>query len=128
MSLLTKDEQDTLVAIKNLLAERMARELDSDEDVLLQWPSTTDQMQVAANTTITPVNRRINRRLKFITISIPENCVMIVYNNNLAKLFFNDESGTIEFPHGLDMGDVKITLTNTGSTPARCNYRLIFSE
>lgn len=128
MSLLTPDEKETLTAIKNLLAERMARELDNDEDVLLQWPSSTDQMQVAANTTVTPVNRRINRRLKFVTVSIPANCVMIVYNNNLPKLFFNDESGTIEFPNGLDMGDVKITLTNTGGSPARCNYRLIFSE
>ena len=124
----TEEDREQLRQIYALLLERYGRDLDTEEDVLLQYPNSTDQMLVAANTTITPVNRRINRRLKFITVSVPENGVMVVYNNNLPKLFFSGESGTIEFPNGLQMDDVQIALTNASASPARFNYRLIFSE
>lgn len=124
----TEEEREQIKQIYSLLLEKYNRDLDTDEDIILQYPNSTDQMLVAANTTIKPVNRHINRRLKFITVSVPEDGVMTIYNNNLPKLFFSGESGTIEFPNGILMEDVQIVLTNTSASPARFNYRLIFSE
>lgn len=101
---------------------------DFGEDILLQYPNTAEEMLIPAGTTITPVNRRMNRRLRSISVSIPTLGIMQVSNNNITRLFFSGESGTLEFPKGIWMEDVVIQLTNTGTTPARFNYRMIFSE
>lgn len=98
------------------------------EDILIQYPNSPEEMLVPGNTTITPINRRMNRRLRSISVSIPELGMMQVTNNNITRLFFSGESGTLEFPRGIWMEDVTITLTNAGPDPARFNYRMVFSE
>ena len=98
------------------------------EDILLQYPNSPEEMLIPAHTTITTVNRRINCRLRSISVSIPETAVMTVSNNNINRLFFSGESGTLEFPRGIWMEDTVVQLTNAGDEPARLNYRMIFSE
>lgn len=98
------------------------------EDILLQYPSAPEEMLIPGGVTVTTVNRRINRMLRTITVSIPTLGVMTVENNNITRLFFSGESGTLEFPKGIYLEDVVIKLTNTGTEPARFNYRMIFSE
>lgn len=100
----------------------------SAEDMYIQYPTSVAEMQVPANTTIVPVDRRINKRLKTLTVSVPENGIMEIVNNNVTRFFFSNESGTLEFPNGVYMEDMVITLTNTdASNPARFNYKMIFA-
>ena len=84
-------------------------------------------MVIPPNSVITTVDRRINGMLKYIAVTVPENCSMTVSNNNMTKLFFSNEAGTLEFPNGLSFEDTVIKLANTSSTgTARITYRMIF--
>jgi len=98
------------------------------EDLLIQYPTGPDDQIIQANTTKTILNRRINGMLRWMSVTVPENCSMIVYNNNIAKLFFTNESGTIEFPHGLSFEDTMIVISNASTTdPARITTRMVFT-
>lgn len=98
------------------------------DDILIQYPMNAGDMLIPANTEVTPVNRRFNKKLKTITVSIPAKGIMTVENNNITQMFFSNESGTLEFPVGIYMEDVVIRLANTGDTPAQFSFRCIFSE
>ena len=97
------------------------------EDLLLQFPTDASNMVIPPNSVTTPVDRRINGMLKYIAVTVPENCTMTVTNNNMTKLFFSNEAGTLEFPNGLEFEDTVIKLANTSLTDAaRITYRMIF--
>ena len=96
------------------------------ENTLIQYPNSAAEMSIPANTTITPVDRRINLKLIFVSVSIPENGTMTVYNNNVKTMFFADETVNLIFPDGVLYEDLVIVLSNTGTDAARFNYRMIF--
>ncbi len=96
------------------------------EDILIQFPNNTAEMLVPEQSTIKTVDRRINKRLMFATVSIPKDGIMTISNNNIIQLFFSGESGTITFVNGMFFEDTVIELMNTGTEPARFNYRLLF--
>lgn len=112
--------------IYNLLTSETNRK--KSDDILIQYPTSSAEMLVPANTTIIPVNRRFNRKLKTICVSIPENGRMTLTNNNIQQMFFSNESGILEFPAGIYMEDVVIELTNAGPLPAPFSFRVIFSQ
>lgn len=123
MALFNDDKLEGIISLlKQLVNRRYA------DDILVQYPMTSADMLVPANTTVTPVNRRFNRKLKTITVSIPANGFMTITNNNITQMFFSNESGTLEFPEGIYFEDTVITLGNTGGSPAAFSFRCIFSE
>ena len=125
MSIFTTDEKiDRIIEILN----KNNTALTSPDDILIQYPMSAAEMLIPANTTVTPVNRRINRKLKTVTVSIPQNCILTLENNNITQMFFSNESGTLEFPVGIYFEETVISITNTGNTPAQCSFRCIFSQ
>lgn len=121
----TEEKIDQIISI---LQSKNNTNLTNPDDILIQFPMSMSDMLIPANTTITPVNRRINRKLKTITVSLPANVIMTVENNNITQMFFANESGTLEFPEGIYFEDTVITLTNAGNTPAQASFRTIFSQ
>ena len=117
---------DKLNEVIGILKNQYSKSLS--DDILIQYPMNAGDMLIPANTEVTPVNRRFNKKLKTITVSIPAKGIMTVENNNITQMFFSNESGTLEFPVGIYMEDVVIRLANTGDTPAQFSFRCIFSE
>lgn len=114
--------------IENLLS-RIANVSKGAEDIVLQYPRNASEMLVAPNTKITPVRRRINKRLIAVTVSVPQNGIINIINNGETVLFFSDESGTLPLENGIDINDLVIEIINAEPTEAaRFNYRLVFSE
>ena len=114
--------------IENLLS-RIANVSKGAEDIVLQYPRNASEMLVAPNTKITPVRRRINKRLIAVTVSVPQNGIINIINNGETVLFFSDESGTLPLENGIDINDLVIEILNAEPTEAaRFNYRLVFSE
>lgn len=120
------DNNNKIEQIYNLLSAREAKSYN--EDLIIQFPSSLEEMQIAGGANITTLNRRINKKLMYVTVSIPENGIMEVYNNNMVKLFFCNESGTLQFPNGIWFEDMMIKLYNPSQDPARFNYRMIFAS
>jgi len=99
----------------------------ASEDLLIQYPSGSSDQIIPANTVRTVLNRRINGMLRYVTVTVPENCFVNIKNNNISKLYFTNESGTLEFPNGLAFEDTEVVVGNTSTTnPARITFRLIF--
>lgn len=124
------DEKATeiLGEVKHLLSRIADRLTYSPEDLIVRKPSGAGDMLTPGNYKGTPIIRRVNRRLKSITVSIPENGTLEIINNNIPVLFFSDESGTIELDKGIDIQDLEIRETNAGANPARFNYTLVFGS
>lgn len=96
------------------------------KDIVIKYPANVSEMLVPGGAAITTLDRRINGRLRSIAVSIPENGIMEIKNNNITTLFFTNEAGVLELPHGIDYEDTVITIANTGTEPARFNYLLVF--
>lgn len=97
------------------------------EDLLIQFPSSSENQILPPNTVRTVLNRRINGMLRYITVTSPENTFVDILNNNISKLYFTNESGTLEFPNGLAFEDTVVNVGNTSTTnPARITFRLVF--
>jgi len=120
--------EEILNQIRSLLAYKAARA----QDLVIGFPNNTTEMLIPASTTLTPVKQRIGKRLISMTVSIPENGIMIVKNNNIQISgcgFFSNESGTITLENGIPIEDLEIVLTNASTTTAgRFNYRLVFAQ
>ncbi|MBO5003635.1 hypothetical protein J6C36_05130 [Methanocorpusculaceae archaeon] len=95
-------------------------------DIIIKYPANISEMLVPAGATITTLDRRINGKLRSIAVSIPENGIMEIKNNNITSLFFSNEAGCVELPHGVEYEDMVITVANTGTDAARFNYLLVF--
>lgn len=115
-------KQELIELIKTLKAQQ-----NKGENLLLQFPNTASDMVIPPNSSRTVVDRTINGRLRYISVTVPENCTLTILNNNLVKMFFSNEAGTLEFPQGLIFEDTEIIVANTSPTdPARLTYRMIF--
>ena len=96
------------------------------KDIIIKYPASISEMLVPAGATITTLDRRINGKLRSIAVSIPENGIMEIKNNNITSLFFSNEAGCVELPHGVEYEDMVITVAKTGTDAARFNYLLVF--
>lgn len=101
---------------------------DNSEDMILQYPNNSSQMLLEGGMSVNTLNRRINRKLKSLSVYVPQNGVMTIVNNNVTLMFLSEESGTITFDNGIMINDIIVTLTNTGSSPARFNYKMVFGD
>lgn len=101
----------------------------TSEDLLLQYPNNASEMLIPASERKVTIERTINRRLKYLAVSIPANCTMTIYNDNQKLLFLCDESGTIQLPAGVYIGNLRVEVVNADtSNPARVNYKLVFGD
>lgn len=98
----------------------------STDDLILQYPPSTGELTLEAGKTYEkPVT--INRRLRFISVSVPENCTLEIQNDNSTIMWFTGEAGTMEPPTGCTINEMKIIVHNAGSEACRWSCRMIFS-
>lgn len=70
----------------------------------------------------------LNKRLKYLSVDVPEGIVLEILNDGVRLLKSTDEIGALEFTTGLDIGTLDVTATNTASTSLRWYIKLIFEE
>lgn len=70
----------------------------------------------------------LNKRLKYLSVDVPEGIVLEILNDDVRLLKSTDEIGALEFTTGLDIGTLDVTATNTASTSLRWYIKLIFEE
>jgi len=95
------------------------------DDLILQYPESISEMELGNGETFTR-EIAINRRLRSITVSCPEDTVVVLKNDNQTFLWFTDEAGNEKFPHGKFIGTLKIEVSNSGSVAARWLCRMVF--
>ena len=100
---------------------------DNGNDLIVQYPESSSDISLAASGTYEK-SVKINRKLKFITVSAPENCTIQIFNDNACIMWFTDEAGTQELPTGYGINELKIIVKNLSTTdPCRWSLRMIFT-
>ncbi len=123
-------------SIKELLGQLVGREssvtnnyglgIDNSNDLIVQYPESSSELTLAASGTYEK-SVKINRKLKFITVSVPANCTVQIFNDNACIMWFTDEAGTQELPTGYTINELKIIVKNLSTTdPCRWSVRMIF--
>lgn len=116
---------ETIISLLQSILSKVSG--SSVEDLIIRYPTNSAEMSVPADTTLKPVSKTLNRKLRSITISVPATGIMKVYNNGTQLFYFCDEAGTIEYPNGVTINDLEIEITNTDAdNPARFTYILVF--
>lgn len=96
------------------------------ENLYLQYPESSADYTLAASGTYTR-EVTVNRKLKYLTVSIPTDCILTVYNDNNLWGWFTDEAGTLEIFNGITFGALKIVVKNTDTSNAkRWTCRMLF--
>lgn len=96
------------------------------DDLYLQLPESTTEIHLAAGETYEKTIPGINRRLKYLCVSVPAACVLQLINNNTTIMWFCDEAGTLEFAGGKQIGDLTVRVVNSHTDVARWVFRAIF--
>ena len=115
-------------AIKNLLVQVVnGVGAPSEKDNLyMQFPKSTDDMFITAGDTVEE-EFTVNRRLKQLSVSVPEGVVLQILNDGQVFAWFCDEAGTFTFDVGIYFGVMKIVCTNsTGADAARWTCKTLF--
>lgn len=95
------------------------------DDLMLQYPPDPDDLPLEAGATYEDTVN-VNRRLRYLCVSVPANCIMRILNNHICVLWFTDEAGTLELPTGYQMGEMQIVVENVGNDDCRWSLRAIF--
>jgi len=96
------------------------------DNLILQYPESTSEMFLSAGATFTR-ELSVNRRIRSITVSVPEGVTIVMKNNNETFLWFTNEAGNEKFPHGKLIGNLKIEVSNNSTdTTARWLFRMVF--
>lgn len=93
-------------------------------NVYVQYPDRLEDMYLSANSEYTRTDS-INRRLKQISISVPFNAIMELYNNNSLFAWFANEKGTINFDLGLPIESFTVKVKNDNSHEVRWTLKLV---
>lgn len=96
------------------------------EDLLLQFPASSNDIYILAGATYTQ-EISINRSLKYLSIDAPEGVYITIYNDNVPVLFAVDEIGALEFSKGITINRLKITVSNTSALTQKWSIRMIFA-
>ena len=99
---------------------------NSRDDLIVQYPESTKKLELAAGDTYEK-SVTINRRLRYICVSVPENCTLEIQNDNSTIMWFTGEAGTMEPPTGCTINEMGIKVQNVGSEDCRWSCRMIFS-
>jgi len=95
------------------------------DDLILQYPESISEMELAAGDTFVR-EIAVNRRIRSLTVSCPEDAAIVLKNDNQTFLWFTNEAGNEKFPHGKEIGNLRIEVTNSGSYDARWLCRMVF--
>ncbi|MBO5430485.1 hypothetical protein J5991_00370 [Methanocorpusculum sp.] len=114
-------------AIKNLLVQVVnGVGAPSEKDNLyLQFPESTENMFITTGATVEK-EFTVNRRLKQLCVSVPENVTLQILNDGQVFAWFNDEAGTFDFDVGIYFGTLKVICTNASSDSQRWTCKLSF--
>lgn len=97
----------------------------STEDLVLQYPPSTSELSLEAGATYEKTVT-VNRKLRYLCVSVPADCLLEIQNDNITQMWFTDEAGTIELPTGYQINELTIKVQNVGSVACRWTFRAIF--
>ena len=109
--------------IKSLLAA-IAQAKAGGDDLYMQYPLQTADLELPANTETSVCNTTIRRILKFIGTNAPDGIVIEIYKDNELWMLITDDSGSMEFEGGIYFDDIAIVVRNTTNYPLRWSVKL----
>lgn len=95
------------------------------KDVMVQYPDSIDKILLASGE-VYERNPPINRTLKYLSIDVPDGVLLELFNNNELFFFATDEIGALEFPQGIDIGQLRIYVKNNSLITQKWSIRFIF--
>ncbi len=96
------------------------------EDLVLQYPPSTDEISLEAGATYEKTVT-INRKLRYLCVSVPADCFLEIQNNNTTFMWFTDEAGTLELPTGVYINELGIKVRNVGNDACRWSCRMVLA-
>lgn len=122
---------DIDVLYKEILEEKyllmeISRKLEGDEDILLQLPDKTSELYLVGNG-VYEKEIQINRKLRYLSMDIPDGVFCEIYRNNTLWLFATGEIGAIQFKNGVFFETLKVVVRNSSEISQKWNVRLLFS-
>jgi hypothetical protein len=113
------EEKAYLAAILNVLG-------GEGDDLMIQYPDSTDKMILAAGASFSK-EINIRRKLKYVSMSAPDDLLITLENDNQVIFFSQDEIGALEMMKGITINNLKISVTNSGLIPQKWSLRMIFA-
>lgn len=109
--------------IKALLAVIAGTDNNSGDNLYFQFPESSSDISLGAGETFTR-EITVNRKLRSITTSCDDGITIKIENNNSVWMWAYGAAGHEEFPKGVTIGTLKITVVNTSDAAARwlCNF------
>ncbi len=111
--------------VKSLLRQIIKSD-KSGEDQLQIFPASIKDLTLSANTGYM-VDKTINRRLKFISVDVPDGITVYVYRDKVLWCYFTHESGSMDFENGVFFGEIKLEAVNTTAYPLRWSVKMVWS-
>lgn len=100
--------------------------LSTDEDFLLQFPDSTENLYLQPGQTFEK-EISINKKLVYLSIDAPEGVLVTIYQDNNPVTFAIDEIGALEFRKGIYFGIIKVTASNNAEIEQKWSLRMIFT-
>ncbi|WP_290597112.1 MULTISPECIES: hypothetical protein [unclassified Archaeoglobus] len=110
---------------KALLAE-ISQKLEGDEDLLLQYPDSTKDLYLKAGESYER-ELQINRRLRYLSLDVPDGVLLQIFRNNSLWLFAEGEIGAIQFKNGVHFEVFKVVVVNSSEIDQKWSLRVLFS-
>lgn len=107
--------------IKALL-ETIAKK-ETIDDLRLRFPESIDELYLAAGATYER-SVHVGRKIRHISVSCPEEVIIQLIINNVVYDWFNNSYGGEDLPNGINVGQLTIKATNTGSEDVAWEFRL----
>ncbi|ADN37068.1 hypothetical protein Mpet_2321 [Methanolacinia petrolearia DSM 11571] len=115
-----------MLQIKGYLAGILAGVSSANnEDLLIQYPESTENINLSPGETFNKAIE-VNRKLKYLCVSVPSGCILEIKSDNITKMWFCDEAGTIEFQSGMSFGRMEINVQNCTTEAVRWTCRMLF--
>ncbi len=111
--------------VKSLLRQIIQTD-KSGEDQLHVFPESIKNLTLSANSDY-QIDKTINRRLKFISIDVPDGITVYIYRDKVLWCYFTHESGSMDFVNGVDFGEMKLVAENTTEYPLRWSVKMVWS-
>lgn len=96
------------------------------EDRILQFPQSTDEINLDAGASYEKT-MPVGRKLRYLCISVPADCLLEIRNDNTTVMWFADEAGTIELPTGVYINELGIKVRNLGQAACRWSCRMVLA-
>jgi hypothetical protein len=111
---------------EKILLKEISYKLQGDDDLLLQFPESTDDMYLQPGKSYEK-ELEVNARLYYLSIDAPEGVLIEIYRDGQLFLFAVDEIGAIQLKDGVPFQTLKVRVTNSGSISQKWMVRMLFS-